>query len=197
MYSSRTQPRKHNSLNTSSAEKNTDGSLLFSRSRPASSSTFPAFRFTSFNPNIFQSIVLGPQSNPCFSIATSATPLPGYTVFKSSTTGENIAIIEWQKHPLVEIQDVMFKQPVSKWLELSPDMSHRRMTYGGSKFIWEPCGEFICLYAPGTSEDHLIGRISRDQKTVTLELTPETVETGFLTTCAVATFLLQSGRSID
>ncbi|KAJ7166839.1 hypothetical protein C8R46DRAFT_1271865 [Mycena filopes] len=159
---------------------------------PANSApTFFSFRFTSFNPTILNSNVIGPQSRPYFRIITD-NPLPGVTVFQNSN-GQNIALIQWHRHPEVELRNVVARQRTSEMLSLSPDQSSRLMTINDATFTFTPRDNYIWL----SSGTELLGRISRGQNTVTLELTGEAIHLGILEPAVVATFLLQCGRNID
>lgn len=100
---------------------NVNPSTAFAQARAAPSPSFITFRFTSFNSNIFNCLVIGPQAQPYLRIQTVLAPAPGYTVFQN-TTGENVALVEWQSHPLAEIQNVTYKQPAARWLELAQDL---------------------------------------------------------------------------
>jgi hypothetical protein len=63
--------------------------------------------------------VIGPQSRPYFRIMTD-TPMPGVSVFQNSN-GQNIALVQWHRHPEVELRNIVARQRVSEMLSLSPD----------------------------------------------------------------------------
>ncbi|KAJ6508125.1 hypothetical protein C8R45DRAFT_815015 [Mycena sanguinolenta] len=63
---------------------------------------FVSFRFTSFSPSILNSTVMGPQGKTYFHVSTDV-PKPGFTVITNSTNQPTI-IIEWRKHPVLEIR---------------------------------------------------------------------------------------------
>lgn len=127
-----------------------------------SKSNLVTFHFTSFKPNILNSTVVGPDSRPYFRVVTDSS-MPGYSVFRRES--KNIALIEWQEHPQVELRDVLSKQAVSGWLGLSPDrrfvplrvfshliyylsvdiFSFRAMQINGQQYIWAPNHNFICV----------------------------------------------------
>ncbi|KAJ7031888.1 hypothetical protein C8F04DRAFT_1360577 [Mycena alexandri] len=177
--------------NPNSARPSIFGALPF----PANATpTFFSFRFTSFSPTILNCNVIGPQSRPYFRIVTD-NPMPGVTVFQNSN-GQNIALIQWHRHPEVEVRNVIARQRTSEMLSLSPDQSSRRMTVNDATFTFTPRDNFIWLYSGGPQPE-LLGRISRGQSAVTLELTGEAIHLGILEPAVVATFLLQCGRNID
>ncbi|KAJ7648717.1 hypothetical protein DFH06DRAFT_997054 [Mycena polygramma] len=168
------------------------GALPFTA--PDTLPTFFSFRFTSFNPSILNCTVIGPQSRPYFRILTD-TPMPGVTVFQNSN-GSNIALIEWMRHPEVELRNIVARQRVSGMLSLSQDQSSRTLTANDTTFTFTPRDNFIWIYSTA-SQPELLGRISRGQNTVTLDLTGEAIHLGILEPAVVATFLLQCGRNID
>ncbi|KAJ6478108.1 hypothetical protein C8R47DRAFT_984336 [Mycena vitilis] len=168
------------------------GALPFTA--PDTLPTFFSFRFTSFNPSILNCTVIGPQSRPYFRILTD-TPMPGVTVFQNSN-GSNIALIEWMRHPEVELRNIVARQRVSGMLSLSQDQSSRTLTVHNTTFTFTPRDNFIWIYSTSSQPD-LLGRISRGQNTVTLDLTGEAIHLGILEPAVVATFLLQCGRNID
>jgi hypothetical protein len=130
------------------------------------SPTFPSksnlvtFRFTSFNPTILNCDVVGPNSFPYFRVVTDSS-MRGYTVLQRE--GKNIALVEWQDHPQVEIRDKMSKKAVSRLLSLSPDrrfasmsfpfnlslicrhLSFRTMHINGQQYTWAPKQNVICV----------------------------------------------------
>ncbi|KAJ7905900.1 hypothetical protein B0H13DRAFT_2508533, partial [Mycena leptocephala] len=169
------------------------GALPFTSPDPLP--TFFSFRFTSFNPTILNCSVIGPQSRPYFRIMTD-TPMPGVSVFQNSN-GQNIALVQWHRHPEVELRNIVARQRVSEMLSLSPDQRFSRgMTVNGTAFTLTPRDNFIWIYSTA-SQPELLGRISRGRNAVTLELTGEAIHLGILEPAVVATFLLQCGRNID
>ncbi|KAJ6465389.1 hypothetical protein C8R45DRAFT_839975 [Mycena sanguinolenta] len=169
------------------------GALPFSS--PASPPILLSFAFASFNPDILNSTVTGPQSRLYFRITTDSPPAPRTAFFDYA--GNPIAIIEWLEQPTVEIRGTLSKRPTSQWLALSQNGSRRRMEARGKQFVWVPSGDLICLYAAGVNQSQLYAQVSRDNNSVTLELTAEAVQIGLLESCVVAAFLLQCGKNID
>ena len=64
-------------------------------------------------------MVVGSQQQPLFYFVTDQH-MPGYTVLKDGE-GRNVALIEWQNKPLVEIRGILSKQRAKDWLRLSSD----------------------------------------------------------------------------
>lgn len=93
------------------------GALPYPTSPPPSD--LVTFQFSSFNPTILNCTILGPHSRPSFRITTDSS-MPGYTVVKNAE-GKNIALIEWQARPYVEVRGILPKQSIRHWLRLSPD----------------------------------------------------------------------------
>lgn len=78
-----------------------------------------SFYFSSFNPDIMNCVVVGPQAQQLYRVVTDKN-MPGYTVIKKAD-GSNLSLIEWKSHPLLEIRGLLSKQPVGTWLGLSAD----------------------------------------------------------------------------
>ncbi|KAJ7217271.1 hypothetical protein GGX14DRAFT_391076 [Mycena pura] len=158
--------------------------------------TFFAFRFTSFSPSILNCTVLGPgaPARPYFRILTDA-PLPGVSVFQNAQ-GQNVALVQWKRHPEAEIRGVTPRQRTAELVALAPDRSSRSMMLNDSGITFMPRDNFIWLHSTATQPE-LLGRITRGQTSVTLELTGEAIHLGLLEAAVVATFLLQCGRNID
>ncbi|KAJ7048516.1 hypothetical protein C8F01DRAFT_1004534 [Mycena amicta] len=174
------------------------GALPFPTPGPPSTlPTFFSFRFTSFAPTILNCTVIGPQSRPYFRVLTDA-PVQGVTAFQNAS-GATIALVQWHRHPEVEIRGVVPRQRSSAMLALSQDQSARVMTVNAttqSAMTFMPRENFIWIYS-NAPEPELLGRISRGKTSVTLELTGEAIHLGLLESAVVATFLLQCGRNID
>ncbi|KAJ7926944.1 hypothetical protein B0H13DRAFT_2229323 [Mycena leptocephala] len=159
------------------------GALPFPTQAPAP--TLLSFSFTSFNPTILNSTVTGPQSRVYFRITTDTPP------------SASPSVIEWLEHPVVEIRGILSKRHTSSWLALSRNSSHRKMEARGKHFVWVPGGDHIFLYAAGVGQPQVYAQVSRDEDSVTLELTAEAIQIGLLELCVAATFLLQCGKNID
>ncbi|KAJ7089566.1 hypothetical protein C8R44DRAFT_648678 [Mycena epipterygia] len=162
---------------------------------PVSSPTFIPFRFTSFSPSLLDSTVIGPHSRTYFRVKTDV-PTVGFTVIQDAAN-RPVIIIEWLKHPIIEIRDIMSKRQTSHWLALSPDKSYRKMNALGKTFVWAPDGKYICLYSSGLGAPQIYARVCREEGAVELELTAEAIQIGLLEICVAAALVLQSGRNID
>jgi len=86
---------------------------------PSEASNFTTFYFTSFNPNVLNCTIVGPQAQVSHRIVTD-NHMPGYTVIKNAE-GKNVSLIEWQAHPMIEIRGLLTKQHVKSWLGLTQD----------------------------------------------------------------------------
>lgn len=86
---------------------------------PTPSSDSLKLEFTSFSPSILNCTILGSQGRAFYYVVTDPHN-PGYTVLKNAS-GKNVALVEWQAHPLVEIRGALSKQNVGEWLRLSQD----------------------------------------------------------------------------
>ncbi|KAF7323974.1 hypothetical protein MKEN_00619100 [Mycena kentingensis (nom. inval.)] len=200
---------------TSGSRPSMYGALPFPGPPTGSLPTFFAFRFTSFSPTILNCIVVGPQpeARPYYRVLTDA-PMPGVSVFQN-TSGTNVALVQWHRHPEVEIRGSVSRKRTSEMLALTQDRSARAMTVNNAGMTFTPQDNFIwvrlhfswCNETTLTSvlpqihsaapEPELLGRISRGRESVTLELTGEAIHRGMLESAVVATFLLQCGRNID
>ncbi|KAK6997230.1 hypothetical protein R3P38DRAFT_2563736 [Favolaschia claudopus] len=177
---------------SSGSAPSTYGAVPFSS--PNALPTFLSFKFTSFNPTVLNCNIIGPKSRPYFRILTDA-PMPGVTLVQNQN-GQNIALIQWHRHPEVEIRNILERQRTSEMLGLTPDRASRMMTVNGMTLIFMPRDNYIWIYS-NASQPELLGRISRAQNAVNLELTGEAIHLGLLEPAVVASFLLQCGRNID
>ncbi|KAJ7629033.1 hypothetical protein FB45DRAFT_1029083 [Roridomyces roridus] len=163
--------------------------------QPSYASRLLTFRLTRYNPTILQSTVVDPNMRPCFSVRTD-NPTPGFTVIHNAANQPR-AIIEWARHPVVEIRDAVPKGSAAQWLALSSDKSYRTMKALNKTFVWAKDGADICLYSAGLGAPEMYARMSREDDEVVLDLTTEAVQIGLLEVCITAAVLLQSGRKID
>src|ERR1700728_443531 len=76
------------------------GMLPYPNSLPPPCSLVP-FHFTSFEPTIMNSIVVGPNSMPCYEVKTE----PDGVTMLMNAQGLPVSLIEWQYPPFVEIRD--------------------------------------------------------------------------------------------
>jgi len=152
------------------------------------------FYLTSLNPSVLNCAVIGPRSRLHYAISTDSS-MPGYTVFKNAEK-KSIALIEWTKHPRVEIRGAVSKQETKDWLKISRDQTYRTMTVRGFQYTLAPDNQYINLCSSGPSPKFL-GRISRGEDTVVVELTPDAIQLGLQDTTIVVAVLLQCGHNID
>ncbi|KAF7336197.1 hypothetical protein MVEN_02167300 [Mycena venus] len=172
---------------------------------PPSSASYPSlstFYLTSLNPSVLNCAVIGPGSSGprsttsrlYYAVSTDSS-MPGYTVFKNAER-KSIALIEWTKHPRVEIRGAVPKQETKGWLKISRDQTYRTMTVRGLQYTWAPDNQYINLCSSGPTPQFL-GRISRGEDTVAVELTTDAIQLGLQDTAIVVAVLLQCGHNID
>ncbi|KAJ7109607.1 hypothetical protein C8R43DRAFT_1161443 [Mycena crocata] len=162
---------------------------------PSSTPNFHTFAFVSSDGTVLNAHIVGPQSRTYFRVNTNSTS-SGFSVIENSNL-QSISVIEWGRHPVVEIRDILSKRSTATWLALSPDKTHRVMTVRGKNFCWTPTEDYIELCNTGVANPQLYGRISQSSSGTILELTSEAVRIGLLEVGVVSTLLLMSGRSID
>ena len=93
--------------------------------------TFLTFRSTSFQPDILTCDVLGLDHRPYCKVINDS-PSPGVTVFRNMLSHDmrGFAIIDWrQPSAVVEVSDVVPRQPVNHWLLLSQDRRYVQPFY--------------------------------------------------------------------
>ncbi|KAK1219767.1 hypothetical protein PQX77_017507 [Marasmius sp. AFHP31] len=149
------------------------------------------------NPTITNAVVTGPNNRTYFRIIDN-NPSAGFTLFQNGE-GKSVAIIEWRRSPgtIVEIRNIVEKQPVAAWLSLSPDKTYRIMKARNMTLAWVPRNDFVGLFSTGTSAVECYAKIIRGEGYVTLQMTSRAAQLGLLEPCVVAAVLLQSGRKID
>ncbi|KAJ7912319.1 hypothetical protein B0H13DRAFT_2232533 [Mycena leptocephala] len=149
---------------------------------------------TSLSPSVLNCAVIGPHSRLHYSISTDSN-MPGYTVVKNADR-KSVALIEWTKQPRVEIRGAVPKQETKGWLKISRDQTYRTMTVRGFQYTLAPQDQYINLCSSGPSPQFL-GRISRGDDAVIVELTPDAIQLGLQDTTIVVAVLLQCGHNID
>lgn len=129
---------------------------------PQSPISVTTFFFTSFNPDIRNCTVVGPNNQPCFTIATDAGS-SGMSVIRRANQALNqapISIVSWTDL-LVEVAGMVPRQVVSNWLPLASDMRYvalnttcyflnspcrtRQMIIHGVTFTWVPRQTHVCV----------------------------------------------------
>ncbi|KAI0631005.1 hypothetical protein C8Q77DRAFT_1062746 [Trametes polyzona] len=153
------------------------------------------FTFTNFKTTILNSTVISPQQRTVYRVVTEATA-PACTIFKDNEN-RNIAMIQWQPHPTVEIHGVAAKQRARDWLRLSSDQSRRVMEVRGVQYAWAPMDGSICLYKAQSTAPRVLARIARIPTAVMVDMTQEVLQAGMLEPCLVAAALMCCGHNID
>ncbi|KAJ7808877.1 hypothetical protein B0H14DRAFT_2868498 [Mycena olivaceomarginata] len=108
-----------------------------------------------------------------------------------------IAIIEWRKHPVVEICGIVSNRKTSQFLPLSADRTHRLMNVRGRNFRWMPDTQSVGLYSVSPVSPQFFGRICQTRDGTTFEVTAEALQLGLLEIFVVSALLLMCGRNID
>jgi hypothetical protein len=62
---------------------------------------------------------MGPHGQTYFRVSTDI-PTPGFTVITNAANQPTV-IIEWARHPVLEIRGIVPKQQSSQWLALAPE----------------------------------------------------------------------------
>ncbi|KAJ7725343.1 hypothetical protein B0H16DRAFT_281669 [Mycena metata] len=153
------------------------------------------FTFVPSNGSILNSIVTGPQSQTYFRITTDSTK-SGFSIVQNPRL-ESIAMIEWRKHPVVEIFGILSKRNSAQFLALSYDKTHRVMNVRGRNFRWMPDARHVGLYSVSPVNPQFFGKISQSQDGTTFEVTAEGLQLGLLEVFVVSALLLMCGRNID
>ncbi|TFK35940.1 hypothetical protein BDQ12DRAFT_756510 [Crucibulum laeve] len=165
---------------------------------PAASNALPTileFKFTSYNPDIMNCLVYGPRNAQYFTISTDDTFPDTTTISKQGS--QVVAVIEWHRHPIVEVKGQIPKQRAAQWMPLSENQSSREMNVNGKQFAWVPQGSSLQLFGTGTTSAQQYAKLIRGAQSLTLQLSTEAIQTGILEASVVAALLLQSGRHID
>ncbi|KAJ7081358.1 hypothetical protein B0H15DRAFT_469278 [Mycena belliarum] len=170
------------------------GALPFS-APPNSSPNVIKFTFLASNGTILNSPISGPQAQIYFRVTTDSTT-SGFSVVQNARL-ESIAVIEWRRHPVVEIYGIVSKRDSSQLLSLSPDRTHRIMNVRGRNFRWMPHEHYVGLYSTSPVNPQFFGRILQTADGTAFEVTAEALQIGLLEIFVVSSLLLMCGRSID
>ncbi|KAF8208587.1 hypothetical protein K438DRAFT_1961186 [Mycena galopus ATCC 62051] len=154
-----------------------------------------SFAFLTSTGTVLNSVVNGPQSQTYFRVTTDSTAA-GFSMVEN-TRHETIAIIEWRRHPVVEISGVVSNRSTSQFLPLSPDRTHRLMNVRGRNFRWMPDAHHVGLYSMSPVNPQFFGRISQTRGGTTFEISAEALQLGLLDIFVVSALLLMCGRNID
>ncbi|KAJ7695756.1 hypothetical protein B0H17DRAFT_1008344 [Mycena rosella] len=146
------------------------GALPYATS-PNSTPNVIKFAFAPSDGTILNSVIHGPQAHPYFRVTTDSTT-GGFSVVQNAQL-EGIAVIEWRRHPVVEVCGIVSKRDSSQWLALSPDKTTSPVN------------------------PQFFGRILQSQEGTTFEVTAEALQIGLLEIFVISCLLLMSGRNID
>ncbi|KAJ7242879.1 hypothetical protein B0H12DRAFT_1023433 [Mycena haematopus] len=153
------------------------------------------FSFSTSTGTLLNSVVNGPQSQTYFRVTTDSTAA-GFSMVQNARH-ETIAIIEWRKHPVVEICGIVSNRNTSQFLTLSPDRTHRIMNVRGRNFRWMPDAHHVGLYSVSPVNPQFFGKISQTGDGTTFEISAEALQLGLLEIFVVSALLLMCGRNID
>ncbi|KAJ7878360.1 hypothetical protein B0H14DRAFT_2501051 [Mycena olivaceomarginata] len=153
------------------------------------------FTVSSPRGTILNSAITGPQSQRYFSVTTDSTK-GGFSIVQNFSV-EIIAVIEWRKHPVVEIFGTVSMRTSAHWLKLSPSKEFRLMAFQGCCYRWTPYDQYIRLQNASQSNPQLFARILQIQDRIMIEVAGEALKLGFFKVLVVATLLLMCGRNID
>ncbi|KAF5329969.1 hypothetical protein D9611_010509 [Ephemerocybe angulata] len=172
------------------------GALPFAA--PRKQSPLLSFQISGMNPDVLNSIVMGPNARHCFSIATSPASFhqPCVTVVRNDQ-GAPIARIEWHQRPVVEVENMIPKTMASQLLPLARDMSYRTMLVKGKPYAWMTHNGTIRLYNTAYSPAEMLGSLTRGHNAITLNVAADAIHHGMLEVTVVVAILLYSGRNID
>ncbi|KAJ8517737.1 hypothetical protein ONZ45_g5097 [Pleurotus djamor] len=161
-----------------------------------SSSQTPMVPFSfELNPNVLNCTIMGSRNKVFYRIATDSPKLGVTYIYDAH--GSPIVIIEWHKHPILEIRGVIPKQHISHWLALAPGKAARTMTIAGKQYIWAPGDNELCLFDASVGSLQLLAKATTHHKRITLEVSPHAIQGGLSEAIVAATILLLSGRSFD
>lgn len=95
------------------------GALPYPAQNAAPNAIGFAFLPSNGGTSVLNSVVNGPQSQTYFRVTTDSTAA-GFSMVQNARH-ETIAIIEWRKHPVVEICGIVSNRNTSQFLSLSAD----------------------------------------------------------------------------
>jgi hypothetical protein len=128
------------------------------RSGPPFQPMIITFLFTSLDPTILDCKFVGPDNRTYFVISTS--PNIGASTVIHDYRGKQVAAVEWDQQPIVQVHDVVRKQAASRWIKLAPDqryvalctdrstrtlVSYRTMEVKGKWYAWMPSKDGISV----------------------------------------------------
>ncbi|KDR69066.1 hypothetical protein GALMADRAFT_1353082 [Galerina marginata CBS 339.88] len=150
------------------------------------------FTFTSFNPDIGNCVVLGPNNRISLTVRTDTSG----TIISKVNQYDAVAVIRWEPHPTVEAASLLAPQLVGDFLKLSPDQRYRTMRADEKVYAWIPRQRGTSLYNAGPHPPRKFARMrsNNDVTKIYLELSAEAFPRGLLIPCILSTILFFSGR---
>ncbi|KAJ3517540.1 hypothetical protein NMY22_g13942 [Coprinellus aureogranulatus] len=154
------------------------------------------------NTGVLNCIVMGADSRPRFYISSTNSSSGAITSIKDEG-GSLAATVEWQHHPVVQLQTYINQIPrqfSSQFLPLSQSREARSMTIKNKTYQWTRDPERDCVYLHNTSYNprEYLGYLARSSNgSVVLSVLPSAVSQGLLDVCILATTLFFSNRCID
>ncbi|KAF8162604.1 hypothetical protein B0H34DRAFT_744000 [Crassisporium funariophilum] len=152
------------------------------------------FEFTSFDPDVLNCRVTGPNNRACFAVTT---PSPGVTFITAQ--GETSASINWQSVPTITLRGIVDEMDVADFLKLSVDQRYRTMSLDGRQYVWTPRTDGIYLYSSDPNPPLPLAKITSASKEtkILLRIASEAFRAGIFEACILVTVLLLSGRNLD
>ncbi|KAJ7222135.1 hypothetical protein GGX14DRAFT_352965 [Mycena pura] len=145
---------------------------------------------------ILNATLVSADGRVLFFVTTDATSGSERTVVLDGNRAR-VAIITWDAHPTVYIDDLGWSLHTAQWLCLSSTRTCRTMIASGKQFSWLPNGECIELFPLDSLHTQALASISHGSDGTVLQLTSTALRLNLLNMTAISTVLLMSGRSID
>ncbi|XP_006462806.1 hypothetical protein AGABI2DRAFT_179422 [Agaricus bisporus var. bisporus H97] len=163
---------------------------------PVLSPNIITFVFSSTDQDFLNCDVTDTSFRKSYKITTNKRGLGNTTIRRAD--GETSSMIDWQRHPEVEVSRSIRKQRASSLLRLTPGGKGRFMDIKGQQYIWKNSSEVISLYTLGNDKaGEPLAKITRTARGILLEITTAAVQTGLLDVAVTVTVLLHSGRRFD
>jgi hypothetical protein len=146
---------------------------------------------------------MGPDSRPRFYLTSNNSSSGAIITTIKDEGGSLAATIEWQLHPVVQLQTYINNVPrqfSSQFLPLSQSRTSREMSVKGKSYQWTRDPERDCVYLHNVSYTprEYLGYLSRSSGgPVVLSILPSAVSQGLLDVAILAATLFFSNRSID
>ncbi|TFK26615.1 hypothetical protein FA15DRAFT_588176 [Coprinopsis marcescibilis] len=159
------------------------------------------FRFASQGGDIFNCVVVDPESHPRFSIVTSIQNGTRTTLLRDGNGGL-AGRIEWSQQPVVELRTYVNnipRQPASTFITRSTDGASKLMTLKGKTYQWTrmPQQGIIGLLNVSYNPQERLGALFKTADgVVCLSVSPTVVAEGLLDVAVLVTILFSSGAHI-